>query len=190
MVANKTDGKTKLSTLTNHWISILLFIVCISYLLVVITHRFWLPLAADFLVIQNRPRHTDLIVVATPFRPRFLHAVSLLQKGYADQILLVGDARIKMPWSGKTSIELAKEDAVKLGISQSKIHLKHSTGTRTDAMQTKSLMSSLGLQSALVVSDPYNMRRLKMIFDHVFSGSSLKLTLVPTNQKRSSPDYW
>ncbi len=160
------------------------------YILIVCTHRFWLPLVADFLVLENQPRHAELIVVATPFRPRFLHALDLLQKGYATQILLVGDARIKILWSGKTSIELAKEEAVKRGIPESKIHVKHSTGTRADALQAKLLMSSLGLKSALVVSDPYNMRRLAMVFDHVFSGTGLKLTLVPTDQKRKSPDIW
>ena len=158
--------------------------------MIVFTHRFWLPLAADFLVLQNQPRHADLIVVATPFRPRFLHALNLLQKGYTNKILLVGDTRIKMLWSGKTTIELAKEEAIKLGIPESKIHIKHSTGTRTDALQTKLFMSSLGLTSALVVSDPYNMRRLDMIFNHVFEGSGLELTLVPTDQNRKSPDHW
>jgi uncharacterized SAM-binding protein YcdF (DUF218 family) len=167
-----------------------MLVVLFFYLLVVFTHRFWLPLTADFLVLENPPRQASLIVVATPFRPRFLHALNLLQKGYANKILLVGDARLKMPWSGQTSVELARDEAIKLGIPESKIYVKHSTGTRTDALQTKSLMSSLKLKSALVVSDPYNMRRLGMTFNHVFEKSGLELTLVPTEQKRESPDYW
>ena len=127
-------------------ISALLF-----YLLVVFTHRTWLPLAADFLSLQSPLRQANLIVVATPFRPRFIHAVDLMQKGYADQILLVGDMRIKEVWSGTSSLELARKEAIKLGVPESKIHVKYSTGTRTDAMQTKSLMTSLGLKSALIV---------------------------------------
>jgi len=77
-----------------------------------------------------------------------------------------------------------------MGIPVATIHVKHSTGTRADALQAKALLSSLGLKSALVVSDPYNMRRLSMVFDYVFNGSGLKLTLVPTDQKRNFPDYW
>ena len=65
--------------------------IFIFYFFLVFTHRYWLPKAADFLVLQNQPRHADLIVVAAPFRPRFLHALNLFQKGYADQLLLVGD---------------------------------------------------------------------------------------------------
>jgi uncharacterized SAM-binding protein YcdF (DUF218 family) len=160
------------------------------YLFIVFTHRLWLPYAADFLVIKNPPQKADLIVVATPFRPRFLHALDLFQKGYGKQILLVGDHRIKSLWSGKTTSELAQQEALKLGIPESKIHIKHSTGTRADALQAKVLMTSLGLKSTLVISDPYNMRRLAMIFDNVFEGSGLELSLAPTNQEIKNPDYW
>jgi uncharacterized SAM-binding protein YcdF (DUF218 family) len=169
-----------------------LFLIAFSlfYLFIIFTHRFWLPYAADFLVIKNPPQKADLIVVATPFRPRFLHALDLFQKGYAKQILLVGDHRIKSLWSGKTTSELAQQEAIKLGIPESKIHIKHSTGTRTDALQAKLLMASLGLKSTLVLSDPYNMRRLSMIFKKVFQGSGMKLSLASTDQKRKVPDYW
>lgn len=190
MVIKKTVANLELNNRKTHVFRLLALTALFFYLLILFTHRFWLPFVADFLVLQNHSRHADLIVVATPFRPRFLHALNLMQKGYADQILLVGDTRIKMLWSGKTSVELAKNEAVKRGISQSIIHAKHSTGTRVDALQTKLLMISLGLKSALVISDPYNMRRLKMIFDHVFKGSGMKLAFAPTDQKRPSPDYW
>jgi hypothetical protein len=160
------------------------------YFLIVFTHHLWLPYAADFLVIKNPSQKADLIVVATPFRPRFLYALGLFQKGYAKQILLVGDNRIKSLWNGKTTSELAKLEAIKRGVPESKIHIKHSTGTRTDALQAKILMATLNLKSALVISDPYNMRRLAMIFENVFRGSGLKLFLALTNQERKKPDYW
>lgn len=160
------------------------------YFFIVFTHRLWLPYAADFLIIKNPPQKADLIVVATPFRPRFLHALDLFQKGYARQILLLGDNRIKSLQDGKTTSELAKQEAIKLGISKSKIHVKHSTGTHADALQAKLLMASLGLKSTLVISDPYNMRRLSMIFKNVFQGSGMKLALASTDQKIKVPDYW
>jgi uncharacterized SAM-binding protein YcdF (DUF218 family) len=160
------------------------------YLLIVFTHRLWLPYAADFLVIGIPPQKADLVVVATPFRPRFLHALDLFQKGYAKQILLVGDNRIKSLWNGKTTSELAKLEAINRGVPESKIHVKHSTGTRADALQTKTLMLTLGLKSTLIISDPYNMRRLAMIFDNIFKDSGLELSLAPTNQERKNPDYW
>jgi uncharacterized SAM-binding protein YcdF (DUF218 family) len=160
------------------------------YILIVFTHRHWLNLAADFLVLQNPPSQTDLIVVATPFRPRFLYAFNLFKKGFANQILLVGDNRIKSPGSKITHSDMAKREALNMGIPETKIHTRHSTGTRTDALQAKNLMFSLGLKSAVIVSDPYNMRRLIMIFTHVFDGSGLNLSLISTDQKRGSPDYW
>ena len=169
-----------------------LFVIAffLFYLFIVFTHRLWLPYASDFLVIKNSSQKADLVVVATPFRPRFLHALGLFQNGYAKQILLVGDNRIKSLWNGKTTSELAKLEAINRGVPESKIHIKHSTGTRTDALQAKILMATLNLKSALVISDPYNMRRLTMIFEDVFRGSGLELFLAPTNQERKNPDYW
>ena len=169
-----------------------LFVIAffLFYLFIVFTHRLWLPYASDFLVIKNSSQKADLVVVATPFRPRFLHALGLFQNGYAKQILLVGDNRIKSLWNGKTTSELAKLEAINRGVPESKIHIKHSTGTRTDALQAKILMATLNLKSALVISDPYNMRRLAMIFKNVFRGSGLELFLATTNQERKNPDYW
>ena len=99
-------------------------ILCLAasiYLFTLLTHRFWLPSMANYLTIQNKPRLVDLIVVATPFRPRFLYALDLLKKGYADRIVLLGDARIKMVWSEKTSLELAKNEALNKGVADSRI---------------------------------------------------------------------
>ncbi|MCH8158079.1 MAG: YdcF family protein, partial [Nitrospinae bacterium] len=166
------------------------FLMVVLYLLGVLSHRFWLPFAAEYLVLEEEPRSVDLIVVATPFRPRFLYALDLMQKGYADRILLLGDARIKMVWSGKTSLELARDESLKRGVPDAKIYTMHSTGTRGDAKGARDLMSFQGFQSAMVVSDPYNMRRLAMIFDRVFSGSGRDLVYVPAGRKRNSPDYW
>ena len=155
------------------WYKLFLISFFLLYLFIVFTHRFWLPFAADFLVLKNPPQKADLILVATPFRPRFLHALNLFQNGYARQILLVGDNRIKNLQDGKTTSELAKQEAISRGVAESKIHIKHSTGTRTDAVQAKHLMSSLGLKSVLVISDPYNMRRLSMIFKNVMENMIL-----------------
>jgi uncharacterized SAM-binding protein YcdF (DUF218 family) len=190
MTTIKNLHKRNLSLRKKYALSLLVRVALFTYLLIVLTHRFWLPFAADFLVLQNQPRHAELIVVATPFRPRFLYALNLFKKGYANQILLVGDTRIKTHWSGKTSLALAKAEAIKQGIPEAIIHTQHSTGTRADALQAKSLMSALGLKSALIISDPYNMRRLAMIFDHIFDESSMEITLISTDQKRDIPDNW
>ncbi|SVB24338.1 uncharacterized protein METZ01_LOCUS177192, partial [marine metagenome] len=167
-----------------------LCLAAVIYLLIVLTHRFWLPSMANYLKIENEPRLVDLIVVATPYRPRFLYALDLLQKGYADRIVLLGDARIKMTWSGKTSLELAKNEALKNGVPDSKIYTHHSTGTRGDAYAAEALMSLLGLKSAMVISDPLNMRRLSMIFKDTFARSGIELTYVPINQRKDPFGYW
>lgn len=95
-----------------------------------------------------------------------------------------------MVWSGKTSLELAKNEALNSGISNSNIYVHHSTGTRGDAYATKALMSLLGLKSAMVISDPLNMRRLSMIFRNIFAKSGFELTYIPINQRKGPFNYW
>ena len=94
MIAQKIDASPNQGVKARYSLRLFVLAIITFYLLIVCTHRFWLPLVADFLVLENQPRHAELIVVATPFRPRFLHALDLLQKGYATQILLVGDASV------------------------------------------------------------------------------------------------
>ena len=95
MTAPKIEAHANQRSRAKHFLKLLLLPIFLFYLLIVFTHRFWLPKFADLLVLQNQPHQADIIVVATPFRPRFQHALNLFQKEYADQILLIGDVRIK-----------------------------------------------------------------------------------------------
>jgi uncharacterized SAM-binding protein YcdF (DUF218 family) len=54
-----------------------------------------------------------------------------------------------------------------------------------EAVSTRRQMEARGWRSALVISDPFHMRRLDWIWARVFAGSGLRYSLVA-----SSPEYW
>ncbi|MEC7640559.1 MAG: YdcF family protein [Nitrospinota bacterium] len=169
-----------------------LSVIAALYLLAVMTYGTWLPLVAQFLVVRSPLPKTDLIVVSTGSYGRFRHAVKLTLNHRAKNLLILGDRRIVTPIPGKSSLDLAEEEALVLGIEKRRLILRHSTSTLVDARVTKNIMKERGFQSFGVVSDGYNMRRLAMVFDHVFDDSSFGLHYLPAEENLNAlhPGQW
>lgn len=156
------------------------------YLFFLGTYNFWLPWFGEFLIINTPLKQCDLIVVSTGSYSRVRYAIKLMEKSYAGKMLLLGDTRYKI--TGKTTLELAEQEALKEGIARENLFVKHSTSTRDDARLAKETMALNGFKSALVVSDKYNMRRLAMVFDRVFQRTSLDLGYVYAGQEKIGKD--
>ena len=167
-------------------------ILVLFYLLAVLTHGFWLPPIAKLLIVRNQLPKVDVIVVSTGSYKRFRHAVELMLNDQVENLLILGDRRIVTLIPGKSPLDLAEEEAVALGLQSRRFILEHSTSTLVDARVAKDIMTDRGFKTAGVVSDSYNMRRLAMIFDHVFSGSSLGLYYLTaeTRPDQLHPGQW
>lgn len=164
----------------------------LTYLFILGTHGFWLRGAANLLIIEDPIKETDLLVVSTGSYSRFRYAVELMKKGYGKCLLILGDSRIEVNSEGKTPLHFAEKEAVADGIPREKLLVEHSTSTRVDAKLTQRVMLDKGFKSGAVVSDGYNMRRMAMIFDHAFKGTSLQLSYLRSQQDppRYHPDRW
>ena len=162
------------------------------YLLVLLTHSFWLPLFAEFLIVKTPLKKCDLIVVSAGSYYRVRHAIELLKEGYAGNVLLLGDERFKVSADLKSPLELATEEFLFEGVSEDKILRRNSTSTQDDARQAKMLMGYMDFNSAIVVSDAYNMRRLAMVFNDVFHGTSVQLVYSHgiMGDEFAAPDSW
>lgn len=169
-----------------------LLILALIYLLAVMTHGFWLPPIAKLLIICESLPKTDLIVVSTGSYERFHHAVKLILNDRTENLLILGDRRIVTPVPGKSPLDLAEEEALIHGIPKQRLILKHSTSTLVDARMAKKIIADQDFKTIGVVSDSYNMRRLAMIFDHVFSGSSFRLHYLSAEMGHDylHPDQW
>ena len=157
------------------------------YLAAVAGQGFWLPPFAEFLMRRDPAPAADLIVVSTGSYARFRYAVGLAQKNPAAKLLILGDRRIVTPLPGKSPLDLAADEALALGLPERQLILKHSTSTLVDARAAKNIMEERAFATAAVVSDSYNMRRLAMIFDHVFRESAVRLHYLPAEFKADPP---
>ncbi len=149
----------------------------------------WLKPFASFLIVQESYVKGDLIVVSTGSYERFLFAAKLLKENPNSDMLILGDQRLETQLPGKSPLDIAKIEADLLGLPKNRFEFRHSTSTLVDARQAKSLMEEKGWRTASIVSDPYNMRRLRIIFNAVFEGSNLELRFVH-GQKGWRPDSW
>jgi uncharacterized SAM-binding protein YcdF (DUF218 family) len=158
--------------------------------LFVAMHKTVLPLFADFLYIQSPPQKTQLVVAATATYSRFRYALELIKSGQGENLLLLGDTRIKMPELDSTKLELARKEAIEEGINS--LFVEHSTSTRHDAQLTEELMIAKGWTSVTVISDAYNMRRVKMVFEAVFGTSPVEIIYrsPPAHKNPYRADQW
>jgi len=166
--------------------------VLLLYLMTVLTHGYWLPLAAEVLLIHNPPRKTEAMVVSTGSYARFRFALTLMLEGRAEKLLVLGDRRIATPIPGKSILDFAEEEAAAEGLSRQRLFLEHSTSTLVDARVAQKLMQSEGFNTAAVISDSYNMRRVAMIFDYVFRNSTVELHYVSAGFEKNEvhPERW
>lgn len=140
-----------------------------------LTHRSWLPFFAKFLSVEERVSPVDLVVSATATYSRFRYALDLIQQNPNAKLLLLGDTRVKLTLVNRTKLELAEAEALEEGIAPERLRASHSTSTRHDAQLARQWALENGWASAVVISDAYNMRRVRMVFESVFADTEIIL---------------
>ena len=128
---------------------------------------------AGFLIVADTPKHSEAIAVLGGGLavPRVAHAVKLYEKGLAPIIILTGQ---KMEFSGREirfkNIKLAEPLFASMlaklyGIPERNLLLEErSYSTYGDVKYVKEDLLKMCLHSAIIVSDPYRMRRVSIIF--------------------------
>ncbi|MDO8141982.1 MAG: YdcF family protein [Candidatus Brocadiales bacterium] len=140
---------------------------------------------AKFLIVTDSQKSGDAIVVlggGLGVR-RVIHAVKLYEKGIAPIIILTGQEmefdgiKVRFKDIKLTEPKFAGMLAKLYGIPEDILFLEErSHNTYEDAKYVKEYLLKTGLHSAIIVSDPFHMRRVSMIFKKVFKGTSVSLT--------------
>lgn len=140
----------------------------------VLFHSPFIWLLAGPLKVQDVPRKVDVIVVfaggvgesgeaGQGYEERVLQAVSLYKQDFAKKMIFSSGYTYAIE-----ETEVMKILAVSLGIPARDIILeKNAVSTFENAQYTKQIMEEKNWDSALVVSSPYNMRRVKLVFKKV-----------------------
>lgn len=136
--------------------------------------------AGDFLVVDEKPLTSDVIIVLSGGEGRLEKGVQLYKEGYAPYILLTNG-----------SVENLYKRALKLGVPNDFILMEvKSDSTLDNAIFSKEVMVNHKFRSAIVVSSNSHMRRVKILYDKTFRNSDIRLTYVAGEMNAYNPKRW
>jgi len=164
--------------------------------------------APSFLIVSDQPANSDAVVLFLGGEKgtREKEAHQLLRETYADCLIIPARGQVqKINPDGK----LIKID---LPLKPNTLNLKPAAtaawleDTHEEALIARGIMEGLGINSAILVSAPYHMRRIKMIAESVFgnspplekggrgdldsSGGRYRFTFVPTRYEAPGDGVW
>ena len=167
------------------------WVVPAALLVLVLAHRWTLPLAARALIVDEAPSKADaILVLGGGDGSRQERAIALYDAGWAPQLVSSGD-RLQLPGVDQTFAELGAEYLVARGVPQQAIRLlSDTTSTYDDAVASLALCREGGFSALLVVTDSFHMRRATLTFRHVYRRSGIHLTFVAARPSWFDPKSW
>jgi uncharacterized SAM-binding protein YcdF (DUF218 family) len=146
--------------------------------------------APSYLVVSDQPVESDAVVIfpGNEKGTREKEAHQLVREGLAEYLINPGRRQIhKRNPDGKL-------DKINIDSKLETSNLKLETtswfeDTHKDALVARDMMEGLGIQSAIFVSSPYHMRRIKLIAGKIFK-DSLAVRYVPTRYESIPGDFW
>jgi uncharacterized SAM-binding protein YcdF (DUF218 family) len=179
-----------------------LIITLAIILVVLLLGRLSLPALGSFLISQDEPQHSDIIVVLMGSGPdRMLGAVDLYKQGYADGIVMVRNMvrgydlavnqGVKIPHDS----DLAREVAVQLGVPTEKVTILpgDALSTQEEAIRVREyLKGEKEIDSLIVVTSEYHSGRAKKIFVKAMSPLDREVRVIscPTQYDDFNAEVW
>jgi len=139
----------------------------------------------------SSPSKADLIVVlGGDGGDRGLTAARLYVAGLAPSVFLTG-LEATPPGVRKPLMHWRAQVLAEAGVPLAQLEYDAaSMNSWEEAVNTRRLMEARGWRKAVVVSDPYHMRRLSWTWGRVFEGSGLEYSLVASAPAFWKPDVW
>jgi len=128
------------------------------------------------------------------FKERINHAIILLKEKRVKTILLTGGyGGTKEREAKYAESEVARDYCIENGVLPEQIYIeKKSQTTKENISEAKKIMQDTGMNSALIVSDPWHLKRACNIADHfeVSAKPSATTTSLYTSQKTQLEFVW
>ncbi len=128
------------------------------------------------------------------FKERINHAIKLLQEKRVKSIILTGGYGGTEGRTAKFSeSEVARDYCIENGVLPEQIYIeKKSQTTKQNISEAKEIMQGESMSSALIVSDPWHLKRACSIADYydVLAKPSATTTSLYTTQKSQSQFIW
>ncbi len=165
----------------------------LAYFLILNTDLVWF--LAEPLKINNPPKKDDAIVVfaggvgesgraGQGYEERVQYAVDLYKKGYAKNIIFSSG----FSYVFKEPL-LMKVLAISLGMPQEAIILEDkATNTFENVKLSRNIIEKNGWKEILLVSSPYHMRRVSLVFNKIAKNIKVTYVPIPNSLFYSHPD--
>src|SRR5271157_178720 len=148
----------------------------------------------QYLTYADKPMNSDAIVlfVGTDSRARQEDANRLMTEGYARYLFIPAYGRITEAASLSSPAGTKKANP-KLVISGLKPR-SYFENTHVEVLEAKRMMEQYGLKSAIFVSSPEHMRRIKIIAERIYHEEPVRMVFVPIrvepgHEDRTLSDY-
>ena len=145
----------------------------------------------DYLVVEDKLQHTDLIAAVSGPEYRIVYAAELYTRGLGDSVFFTGgfseeNQRIEASWSkyvatthGVPPEAIETDDTAVLSTHDEAVLLKKYIDEHADTIKT-----------VTVVTDPYHSRRARWIYQKVL-GNQVKVYMAPVPRTRTDfPKQW
>lgn len=151
--------------------------------------------APGYLLYRERPQKADCIIplLGTEYVERKKEAFQLISEGYSKILLVPPRYRLVHMKDGRNKEpEQVKEELSELSIPAYKEHRQYRwhENTHIELILAKEYMMAYGFTSAIVVSSPYHMRRVKLLTGYVFPAGEYTITCVPDRRESIAEPWW
>jgi len=167
-------------------------IIVLLFAFSILTYYFILPRIASFLILETEDlQPADVIVIlGGSGNYRINQGIELYKTGYSPQLILTGDKLVLDGVINTTLPEYWEKVALESGVSPDAIILLNSTSTFEEAQYSREIMLERNYRSAIIVSDPYHMRRVELIFSKVFKNDGISISYKATEGHWFKVDKW
>ena len=151
-----------------------------------------LTAAGDLLVTRDELRPSDVIVVLAGNSPyRAQHAEALYRQGLAPHVIISNEP-LSSHGVQTTWLELRQYGLVHLSIPDDAIVPipEISDSTYEEAQHSREIMQAHGWRSAILVTDPFHMRRAVLTFHQAFDSAGLTVAASPADESKYGVDNW
>lgn len=147
----------------------------------------------NFLIVRDDLHQADLIHVLGGDVERIDYGIELYKSGFGKKILFTG-GRVELPMVNTTYSNLARAHAESQGLPSQDIlpFQSKATSTYEEVLELqKILRADSSMQSLLIVSSPYHLRRSRWIFNKILGHRvNLQFAPVPFEKSRHKQRWW
>lgn len=132
-----------------------------------------------------------ILILGPDFKARQKEAYKLINEGMADYLIIPAYHKVYRIYEK----EMRKCLSPNLYLSESKqknaaVAPEFYEDTHLEIVEAQKIMSDYGLKSAVFVSSPYHMRRIRVIVRMVFDANKNIFYFVPTHYEKAPADFW